>query len=107
MPYIPENQDNLKAAINKAAETISPTVSSISKEDDGPADKQVLIRTTEPERERWKVAAESLNITLSQFIRETLNKRATELLECPHPVEFRRWYPWAEFCLKCNTRLRG
>lgn len=107
MPYKPENQDNLKAAINKAAETISPTVSSINKEDDGPADKQVLIRTTESERERWKVAAESLNITLSQFIRETLNKRATELLECSHPVEFRRWYPWAEFCLKCNTRLRG
>jgi predicted DNA-binding protein len=92
--------------MDKVAETLTPTVSSISKEDDGPADKQVLIRTTEPERERWKKAAEKEGITLSQFIREVLNKRANELLDCTHPVEFRRWYPWSEFCLKCDSRLR-
>jgi hypothetical protein len=89
------------------AETLNPTVSTISKDDSGPADKQVLIRTTESEKEKWKSAAAQEGIVLSQFIRDTLNKRATELLECPHPLTERRWYPWAEFCLRCNTRLRG
>ena len=102
-----ENQDNLKAAMDKVAETLTPTVSTINKEDDGPADKQVLIRTTEQEREKWKQAAAKEGVPLSQFIREILNARATELLECTHPVDQRRWYPWAEFCLKCGTRLRG
>jgi len=78
----------------------------INKEDDGPADKQVLIRTTEPERERWKQAAEKLQVSLSQFIRDTLNDKSTSLLDCSHPVDQRRFYPWAEFCLKCDTRLK-
>jgi len=93
--------------MDKVAETLTPTVSTINKEDDGPADKQVLIRTTEPERDRWRKAAEKEGISLSQFIRDLLNARARELLECSHPIDQRRWYPWSEFCLKCNTRLRG
>jgi len=97
----------LKAAMDKVAETLTPTVSTISKDDDGPADKQVLIRTTDKERERWKKAAEKEGIPLSQFIRDILNYRSTELLECSHPIDQRRWYPWAEFCLRCDTRLRG
>jgi len=93
--------------MDKVTETLNPTVSTISKNDDGPADKQVLIRTTEPERNRWKQAAAKEGVPLSQFIRDLLNARATELLECSHPVNQRRYYPWAEFCLKCDTRLRG
>ena len=102
-----ESQDNLKAAINKVAETVNPTVSTINKDDDGPADKQVLIRTTDKERDRWKAAAEKQGIPLSQFIRDLLNEKAQELLDCSHPINMRRYYPWAEFCLKCDTRLRG
>lgn len=102
-----EDQDNLKAAINKVAETLNPTVSTINKDDDGPADKQVLIRTTDKERDRWKAAAEKQGIPLSQFIRDLLNDKAQELLDCSHPINMRRYYPWAEFCLKCDTRLRG
>lgn len=102
-----ESQDNLKAAINKVAETLNPTVSTINKDDDGPADKQVLIRTTDKERDRWKAAAEKQGIPLSQFIRDLLNEKAQELLDCSHPINMRRYYPWAEFCLKCDTRLRG
>jgi len=102
-----EDQDNLKAAINKVAETLNPTVSTINKDDDGPADKQVLIRTTDKERDRWKAAAEKQGIPLSQFIRDLLNNKAQELLDCSHPINMRRYYPWAEFCLKCDTRLRG
>jgi hypothetical protein len=102
-----QSQDNLKAAIDKVAETLTPTVSTIQKDDDGPADKQVLIRTTDKEKERWKQASDKLNIPMSQFIRDVLNQKTTELLDCDHPVNMRRWYPWAEFCLKCDTRLRG
>lgn len=97
----------MQAAVSKVAETLNPTVSTISKDDSGPADKQVLIRTTESEKEKWKNAAAKEGIPLSQFVRDTLNQRATELLDCSHPIEHRRWYPWAEFCLKCDTRLRG
>jgi len=93
--------------MDKVAENLNPTVNTINKDDDGPADKQVLIRTTEAERNRWKLAAEKEGVNLSQFIRDTLNIRAKELLECTHPTDQRRFYPWAEFCLKCNTRLRG
>lgn len=96
----------MKAAMDKVAETLTPTVATISKEDKGPADKQVLIRTTAPERDRWKQAAEKEGVPLSQFIRDLLNKRAMELLECAHPINERRYYPWAEFCLKCDTRLK-
>lgn len=78
----------------------------INKEDDGPADKQVLIRTTEPERDVWKRAAETLQVSLSQFIRDTLNEKSASLLNCTHPISQRRYYPWSEFCLKCETRLR-
>lgn len=93
--------------MDKVTENLNPTVKTINKDDDGPADKQVLIRTTETERNKWKLAAEKEGLNLSQFIRDTINARAKELLECTHPTDQRRFYPWAEFCLKCNTRLRG
>jgi antitoxin component of RelBE/YafQ-DinJ toxin-antitoxin module len=99
--------DNLKAAMDKVVETISMGVSPIAnKEDDGPAGAQVLIRTTPEEKDRWKRAAEKEGITLSQLFRETMNKRATEILDCIHPMEYRKTFPWSEFCLKCDTRLR-
>jgi|LakMenEpi03Aug12_release.lakeMendotaPanAssembly.Ray.scaffolds.fasta_scaffold582951_2 hypothetical protein len=70
-------------------------------------DKQVLIRASEADRDRWKQAAEKAGITLSAWIRDSLNKSASEALDCPHPLNFRRFYPWAEICLACHTRLKG
>lgn len=96
----------MRAAVDKVAETLGTTIQTINKDDDGPADKQVLIRTTEPERERWKEAADKQGISLSQFIRDTLNDAANQLLDCTHPTDQRRYYPWAEFCLKCESRLK-
>lgn len=99
--------NNLKAAMDKVAESLSFGVNPIpNKEDEGPAGAQVLIRTTQEEKDRWKKAAESQGITLSQLFRETMNKKAIELLECQHPAEHRKWFPWAEFCLKCDTRIK-
>jgi predicted DNA binding CopG/RHH family protein len=70
-------------------------------------DKQVLIRVSESDRERWKQAAEKNGTTLSAWIRDSLNKCASDALDCPHPLNFRRFYPWAEICLACSTRLKG
>lgn len=98
--------DNIEAAMDKVAETLTPVISSGTSEE-SPSDKQVLIRASEQEKERWKRAAEREHLSLSQFIRDTLNAKAVDVLDCPHPTNMRRFYPWAEFCLKCNLRLRG
>jgi len=80
---VADSQDNLKVAVDKVAETLDMTVSQVIG-DDGPSTKQMIVRTTDVDHERWKAAAQK-----------------------KHPTNMRRYYPWAEFCLKCNTRLRG
>jgi predicted HicB family RNase H-like nuclease len=99
--------DNLDAAMDKVAEDLTPSVAPMSKDDDAPADKQVLIRATDHDKERWKRSADKEQVSMSQWIRDTLNAKAVDILDCNHPTNMRRYYPWAEFCLKCNTRLRG
>lgn len=101
-----EQIDNIEAAMAQVAASMTPSVAPTNK-DDEPADKQVLIRANEVDKERWKRAADREQVSLSQWIRDTLNAKAGEALDCQHPTNMRRYYPWAEFCLKCNTRLRG
>lgn len=72
-----------------------------------PTVKQVMIRATPEDHERWKRAAELDGKTMSDFIRDTVNSATSELLDCTHPVQFRKVYPWSETCIKCGTRLRG
>ena len=103
----PAYDDNIEAAMHDIAEDMDLTVSAMSKEDDGPADKQVLIRATEHDRERWKRAAEVAGVSLSALVREVMNAKATDILDCSHPPAFRKVYPWAEFCTKCDMRLSG
>jgi len=100
-------QDNVEAAMHEIAEDLDLTVSTKVSDDDGPADKQILIRATEHDRERWKRAAEVASVSLSALIRETMNAKVAEILDCSHPMEFRVSYPWAEHCKKCGSRLRG
>jgi len=101
--------DNIEAAMNDLAEDMKTRDMTVSKEaeEKDPADKQVIVRTTKEEHERWKRAAESAGVSLSQMVRDQMNKAASVTLDCQHPREFRKSYPWAEFCLKCNARLRG
>lgn len=99
------DDSNIVAAMNKVAESIDHSISPISKSDDGPADKQVLIRTTDQERDRWKEASSHENLTLSAWIRNTLNAEAKRILECDHPMNMMRFYPWAKICTKCGQRL--
>lgn len=77
-----------------------------------PADKQVLIRVTGDDRERWGLAARLEGVSVSEFVRNLVNERVRGLLECPHPVGFRRVYNWPgrpvySICLECGARLRG
>jgi predicted HicB family RNase H-like nuclease len=100
-------QDNVEAAMHDLAEGMDLTVSTRVSDDDGPADKQILIRATEHDRERWKRAAQVAEVSLSALIRETMNRKVADILDCSHPMEFRVSYPWAEHCKKCGSRLRG
>lgn len=100
-------QDNIEAAMNKVAETIKPTRPSNTNTGDGElASKQVLIRATESDQTRWKEAAAKQDISMSEFIRNVCNAAASTLLDCTHPKEFRKTYPWSDQCLKCGERLR-
>lgn len=103
--YDAEVEDNIEAAMDKVAETLDHKVSTKISDDDGPADKQILIRSTAKDHERWKVAAEREGKSLSGFVRDIVNSSVTEILDCSHPEEYRERYPWSERCLKCDTRL--
>jgi hypothetical protein len=99
---------NIRAAMDKVAESIEPTIATSNIDEEGPADKQVLIRTNEAERERWKSAAEKEAMTLSAWIRKALNESASNVLDCPHPIDLIRFYPWAggkKVCTRCRQRL--
>lgn len=101
------NPDNLEAAMDKVAETTSLGRSSnIGSEPGDPAQRQVLIRATTSDHERWKQAAASQGVSLSEFIRDCLNARAREVLDCQHPLHMRKIYPWSETCMACGERLR-
>ena len=91
--------------MDKVAETLTPSISMSIDAEDGPADKQVLIRTNDYERNRWKKAASLEQVTLSSWIRTILNAEAKRLLECDHPMNMVRFYPWAKICTKCGNRL--
>lgn len=94
--------------MEKVAETTSTGRSKNTGSDPGePASRQVLIRASVADHERWKEAAQSQGVSLSEFIRDCLNAKATELLDCSHPLNQRRWYPWSEMCLACGQRLRN
>ena len=104
----PEEQDNLDAAVDAVASTMSFGRKKHGAGNPGePTQKQVLIRATEKDHERWKQTAEIKGLSLAEMVRELCNKAASEALDCQHPMELRKKYPWADICTKCNTRLRG
>lgn len=100
-----EPNDNIEAAMQRVAEVITPgRTTKVQTEEH--ATKQVICRANEHDHERWKQAAAKMGVSMAEFIRIACNDRAAALLDCPHPLNERRWYPWAEFCLGCKTRLR-
>lgn len=101
-----DSENNIVAAMNKVAEGLEPTIArGTANENGNPSDKQVLIRTTDSERNRWKEASTHEQISLSAWIRNALNAEAKRILECDHPMNMMRFYPWAKICTKCGQRL--
>lgn len=107
-PEAPVDNSNIAAAVERVASNMTNmSVKPIAeKNDDGPSDCQVLIRTMSGSRDRWKLAAEKSGLTLSSWIRETLNKSSDELLDCQHPIALQRFYPWAHVCTACGYRFK-
>jgi len=73
-----------------------------------PADKQLMVRCTQAEKDLWKQAADNLNETLASFVRRLLNEGATKATSCSHPSGAVRFYPWGKpqfFCTFCSTRI--
>jgi hypothetical protein len=98
-------EDNLEMAMNDVAESIKPTRKPKTGSTEGePAAKQVLLRATEQDHINWKAAAEKRGVSMAEFIRDTVNAAARELLECSHPSSMRRFYPWATTCLECGEK---
>lgn len=102
-----EELDNIEAAMDKVAESLEltrkPNTGSSAGE---PAMKQVIVRATESDQDRWKAAAEKQGVSMAEFVRRVCNEAASLELDCPHPIQFRKSYPWSERCTKCNARLR-
>ena len=104
---VPQDDDNIEAAMDKVAEGLEPTrVPAGSSKAGDPASKQVLMRASEHDHGRWKSAAEKQGVSMAEFMRNACNEKAASLLDCPHPTDQRRYYPWAVTCLACGTRLR-
>lgn len=77
-------------------------------EPDAPADKQLLVRCTEAEKELWKKAATKNGETMASFVRRVLNESAHKATTCHHPRHQVKMYPWGSpplYCLACQTRI--
>jgi hypothetical protein len=72
----------------------------------GEGTNQVLIRASAESHERWKQAAADQGVSMAEFVRAAADAAAAEILDCPHTAQHRRWYPWAEVCMKCGLQIR-
>lgn len=67
--------------------------------------KDFLMRLTVEQHTRIKAAAEAKGTTMADWLRSHAMAAAAEVLDCTHPEEFRKIYPWSTTCLKCGVRL--
>ena len=51
----------------------------------GPADKQLMVRCTQPEKDLWKQAADASSETLASFVRRVLNENAQKAVSVSTP----------------------
>lgn len=96
----PEELEAAKAALDDLGLAVNPPT--VKTEDDDVV--QVIIRASSKSRDRWKQAAELVGVSMSEFIRQLADNRAEELLECAHPANLVKHYPWANICRGCGKR---
>jgi hypothetical protein len=72
----------------------------------GEGSNQVLIRASAESHERWKEAAAKQGVSMAEFVRTAADAAASDALDCAHDAVNRRWYPFAETCLRCGMQLR-
>lgn len=102
-----EVQDNIQAAVDGVMKIEDLTRKANTGSKPGlPANKQVLIRATDEDHERWKTAAAELGVSLAEFVRDACNKAAGSMM-CQHLPEHRKVYPWMSKCLKCGKRFNS
>ena len=100
-----EVQDNIQAAVDGVMKVEDLTRKANTGSKPGlPANKQVLIRATDEDHERWKSAAAELGVSLAEFVRDACNKAAGSMV-CQHLPEHRKVYPWMSKCLNCGKRF--
>lgn len=100
-----EEIDNLEVAMDRVADEIEPTRRNTTGSKKGdPTAKQVLLRATEYDHQRWKDAADKRGVSMSEFIRDAVNAATSDILDCPHPSNMKRFYPWATTCLQCGEK---
>lgn len=96
-----------EVAAKSVDKVVEELLDSPVEEEDSTRNRQVLIRVSEVQRERWQRAAESDGLSMSEWLRQMADFRYREIFECTHPMDQRQIYPWSEFCLKCGVRLRS
>lgn len=100
--------DNIESAMDKVASTLRLSRKKNTNTKDGEtAQKQVMVRATDEDHERWKQCSDHLGISMAEFIRSACNDKYADVMMCRHPLEFRKTYPWREDCLKCGAVLRN
>ena len=92
-------------AVAAALDDTTLGVSSPTGAEQGEGTVQVLVRVPAQSRDRWKAAAEAKGVTLSEFVRSCCDSGAEQLLDCQHPLQFRKTLPWAVICKACGKRL--
>lgn len=102
---VEEVQDNIQAAVDDVMDVTELTRKANTGSKPGlPANKQVLIRATDEDHERWKSAAAELGVSLAEFVRDVCNK-AAGTTGCQHLPQDRKVYPWMQKCMKCGKRF--
>lgn len=94
--------------LNDMTDTTIKPVMPTDDDSGSPADKQLMVRCTQEEKDLWKKASDKNNETLASFVRRTLNESSLRTTTCPHPQHMVKFYPWSKpqfFCLACNTRI--
>lgn len=92
-------------AVAAALDEVGVGVASPTGAEPGEGTVQVLVRVPAASRDKWKRAAEARGSTLSDFVRQCCDDAAGALLECQHPIQLRKTFPWAEICRGCGKRL--